>query len=66
MLRRRLHSVAIGLHKTDEQVDVTVHDYGWDGEWFLRAYDDFGKKVGSKERNEGKVFIEPQGFCVLA
>ncbi|MGN0298876.1 MAG: GH36-type glycosyl hydrolase domain-containing protein [Lachnospiraceae bacterium] len=39
---------------------------GWDGEWFLRAYDAFGEKVGSKENEEGKIFIEPQGFCVLA
>ena len=40
--------------------------YGWDGEWFLRAYDDFGKKVGSHECEEGKIFIEPQGFAVMA
>ena len=43
-----------------------VRQHGWDGEWFLRAYDDFGHKVGSKECAEGKIFIEPQGFCVLA
>jgi cellobiose phosphorylase len=40
--------------------------YGWDGEWFLRAYDAFGQKVGSNECDEGKIFIEPQGFCVMA
>ena len=39
---------------------------GWDGEWFLRAYDAFGEKVGSSKNTEGKIFIEPQGFCVLA
>lgn len=39
---------------------------GYDGEWFLRAYDDFGKKVGSHECEEGKIFIEPQGFCVMS
>ncbi len=39
---------------------------GWDGEWFLRAYDAAGEKVGSHENDEGKIFIEPQGFCVLA
>lgn len=43
-----------------------IYQYGWDGEWFLRAYDDFGNKVGSQECQEGKIFIEPQGFCVLA
>ena len=39
---------------------------GWDGEWFLRAYDANGSKVGSNECEEGKIYIEPQGFCVLA
>lgn len=38
---------------------------GWDGKWFLRAYDDFGRKVGSEENEEGKIFIESQGFCVM-
>ncbi len=39
---------------------------GWDGKWFLRAYDAFGNKVGSRECQEGKIYIEPQGFCVMA
>ena len=39
---------------------------GWDGEWFVRAYDAFSHKVGSKECEEGQIYIEPQGFCVLA
>ncbi len=39
---------------------------GWDGQWFLRAYDAFSQKVGSKECEEGQIFIEPQGFCVMA
>ena len=43
-----------------------VEQHGWDGEWFLRAYDYFGQKVGSNECAEGKIFIEPQGFCVMA
>ena len=44
----------------------TVLAYGWDGEWFLRAYDHFGHKVGSRECEEGRIFIEPQGMCVMA
>ena len=39
---------------------------GWDGKWFLRAYDAQSEKVGSDECEEGKIFIEPQGFCVIA
>jgi cellobiose phosphorylase len=44
----------------------TVAGHGWDGEWFLRAYDALGGKVGSRECAEGQIYIEPQGFCVLA
>ena len=43
-----------------------VKQYGWDGEWFLRAYDFFGRKIGSKENEEGKIFIESQGWCTMA
>jgi cellobiose phosphorylase len=48
------------------KMETTVRHYGWDGNWFVRAYDDFGRKVGSHECEEGKIFVEPQGFCVLA
>lgn len=47
-------------------MEKTVLDAGWDGEWFIRAYDHYKNKVGSKECEDGKIFIEPQGFCVLA
>lgn len=45
---------------------VTTLASGWDGEWFMRAYDDFGDKVGSQTCAEGQIFIEPQGMCVIA
>jgi len=48
-----------------DKMKKNIMDYGFDGEWFLRAYDDFGKKMGSKECEEGKIFIEPQGFAVM-
>ena len=43
-----------------------IKEFGWDGDWFIRAYDDLGRKVGSKENEEGKIFIESQGFCTMA
>ena len=51
--------------KVQEMYDAVL-DKGWDGEWFLRAYDANGGKVGSKECSDGQIYIEPQGFCVLA
>lgn len=49
-----------------DKMKNTIIEHGYDGEWFLRAYDDFGHKVGSKENEEGKIFIEPQGFAVMS
>ena len=49
-----------------DAMELAVRRDGWDGEWFLRAYDYFGNKVGSRECDEGRIFIETQGFCVLA
>ena len=48
-----------------ENMRKTVIEHAWDGEWFLRAYDSFGNKVGSSENEEGKIFIESQGWCIL-
>jgi len=44
----------------------TVLTHGWDGDWFLRAYDHFGNPVGSSKNKEGQIFIESQGMCVMA
>jgi cellobiose phosphorylase len=43
-----------------------VKKHGWDGEWFLRAYDYYGNKIGSNECEEGKIFIESNGWCTMA
>ncbi|HZY45125.1 MAG TPA: glycosyl transferase, partial [Anaerolineae bacterium] len=47
------------------KMKTTVDQYGWDGDWFLRAYDNFGAKIGSHECDEGRIFIEPQGMCII-
>jgi len=49
-----------------DQMVNSVKEHGWDGEWYLRAYDYFGNKVGSKENEEGQIFIESQGWCTMA
>jgi len=43
-----------------------VKTAGWDGDWFRRAYDFFGEVIGSRECEEGQIFIEPQGMCIMA
>jgi cellobiose phosphorylase len=54
------------LLKNIAEMESAIWKAGWDGEWFRRAYDDFGRPVGSKECEEGQIFIEPQGMCVMA
>ncbi len=49
-----------------DQMVKAVKKHGWDGEWYLRAYDFFGNKIGSNENEEGKIFIESNGWCGMA
>ena len=51
--------------EVQKMYDAILKD-GWDGEWFVRAYDAYGKKIGSKECEEGQIYIESNGFCPLA
>jgi len=48
------------------KMEATVRQHGWDGDWFVRAYDDFGRKVGSHECEEGRSSSSRRAFCVLA
>ncbi|MEM9986155.1 MAG: glycosyl transferase, partial [Bacteroidota bacterium] len=43
-----------------------IKAHGWDGEWFLRAYDFYGRKIGSHENEEGQIFIESNAWCTMA
>lgn len=49
-----------------DQMIEAVKAHGWDGDWYLRAYDYYGKKIGSDENEEGKIFVESQGWCSMA
>ncbi|HEX7027597.1 MAG TPA: glycosyl transferase [Gammaproteobacteria bacterium] len=60
------NDVAADAQKHVDAMIDAVKEHGWDGEWFLRAYDYYGKKIGSQENEEGKIFIESQGFCSMA
>ncbi|MCR5685849.1 MAG: glycosyl transferase [Lachnospiraceae bacterium] len=61
-----LKDEAAAIRGEVEKINAAAEDAGWDGEWFVRAYDAYGHKVGSNECEEGKIFIEPQGFCTMA
>ncbi len=72
---KELAAIAAKRNRNDEakhylaeaaKMEKTVYKHGWDGKWFVRAYDDFGRPVGSKVCGEGKIFIESQGMCIMA
>ena len=65
-LLERIGMDAAHVRKAVADMEKAVKEYGWDGEWFLRAYDYYGNKIGSHECEEGKVFIESQGWCTMA
>lgn len=48
------------------KMENSIRRHGWDGDWFLRAYDGLGNPLGSQANEEGQIFIEPQGMCVMA
>ena len=65
-LLERIGKDASEVWKAVASMEQAVEQHGWDGEWFLRAYDYYGGKIGSSENEEGKIFIESQGWCTMA
>lgn len=65
----RIRGLEEGAAAADVHVDAmvdAVKQHGWDGDWFLRAYDFYGNPVGSHSSEEAQIFIESQGFCTMA
>lgn len=62
----RLGKDSSAVRKAVGNMSEAVKEYGWDGNWFLRAYDYFGRKIGSRDCEEGKIFIESQGWFAMA
>ena len=63
---RGFHDEAKLAREQQARMERVVLEHAWDGEWFLRAYDYFGNKVGSRDCEDGQILIEPQGYCVMA
>lgn len=62
---RGLYEVAARARKLVDEMRAAILEHGWDGRWFLRAYDYFGHPIGTDAHDEGKIWIEPQGFAVM-
>ena len=66
LLDRLEDASAAEVRAAVQAMEEAVKAHGWDGEWFLRAYDFHGRKIGSHECDESKIFIESQGWCAMA
>ena len=43
-----------------------LNKVAWDGEWFIRAFDDSGNPLGSKNCKEGKIYLNAQSWSILS
>jgi cellobiose phosphorylase len=57
---------AFGYHEAARSMRSALGEHAWDGAWWRRAYDHYGRPVGSKDNEEGQIFVEPQGICTMA
>lgn len=46
-------------------MEQRIETYGWDGAYYITALDDEGRKIGSRENEEGKLYLNPQLWAVL-
>lgn len=51
--------------KRAEELKEAINKYGWDGDWYIRAFKDNGKPIGSKICKEGKIFLNAQTWAIL-
>jgi len=49
-----------------ETLKKKTNDLAWDGEWYLRAFRDNGKPIGSSKDDEGKIFLNAQSWALIS
>ncbi len=56
---------ASALRAQHRKLSATINKHCWDGAWYVRAWDDTGRVLGSKKSEKGKIFINTQSWAVL-
>lgn len=54
------------LRTRKARIEKAIQEHGWDGDWYLAGYSDFGNPVGSHLNSEGQVFLNPQTWALLS
>ena len=48
------------------EVGEAIHQQGWDGQWYLCAWNDAGHPVGSNKNAEGRIYLNMQSWAALS
>ncbi len=48
------------------EINRAVNTYLWDGRWFARGITDEGIVFGTRKDTEGRIFLNPQSWAILA
>ncbi len=49
-----------------DKMKENINKNAWDGEWYVRAFDDDGEVIGSQNNEEGKIFLNTQSWAVFS
>ena len=49
-----------------QQMKKVLNDHCWDGEWYLRYFEENGEPIGSKVNKEGQIYTNAQSWSVLS
>lgn len=49
-----------------EALKEDINKNAWDGEWYVRAFNDKGGKLGSKENERGLIFLNAQSWAIIS
>jgi cellobiose phosphorylase len=67
LAEHRRDSAAAQAYRSDhEEMKGAVNRHCWDGDWFVRYFQDNGEPIGSKKNTEGKIYTNAQSWPVLA
>jgi N,N'-diacetylchitobiose phosphorylase len=58
--------IAAECESMRRELQQALDEHAWDGGHFLRAFDHEGGKIGSRESDEGQIFLNAQSWAVFS
>jgi len=49
-----------------QAVKRALNRHCWDGQWYIRAFDDAGLPVGSKANRQGRIYLNSQSWALMS